>query len=204
MMAHMSPPDTLAEQAAIMAAAGAQVVYVTDSAGALVPDGVRRRVAALRDVLPADVAVGFHGHQNLSLAVGNSLAAVETGATWIDGCLCGLGAGAGNAPTEALAAALERAGETTGLETLKLLRVAEDVGRPLWPAPPHLGESELLLGYAGVYSSFLLHAARAAQRFGVSAAEIIVELGRRNAVGGQEDLIVDVATELARGAGARR
>jgi 4-hydroxy-2-oxovalerate aldolase len=197
MMAHMAAPDVLAQQASIMATAGAEVVYVTDSAGALVPDSVRARVSALRETLPAEVAVGFHGHENLSIAVGNSLAAVEAGATWIDGCTCGLGAGAGNAPTEALAAVFHRSGIDIGVDALAMMDVAEEVVRPLMQRPLTVDRACLLLGYAGVYSSFLLHAERAAARFDVSVKEILLEVGRRKAVGGQEDMIIEVASELA-------
>jgi 4-hydroxy 2-oxovalerate aldolase len=197
MMAHMLAPELLAEQARVMADGGAQVVYVTDSAGALVPDGVKARVAALREALPDDVAVGFHGHQNLGLAVGNSLDAIEVGATWIDGCACGMGAGAGNAPTEALVAACTRAGIETGIDPFVMMDVAEEVVRPILPQPMQLDREALILGYAGVYSSFLLHAQHAAERFGVSAKDVLVEVGRRKAVGGQEDLILEVAAELA-------
>jgi 4-hydroxy 2-oxovalerate aldolase len=197
MMAHMNSPKGLLEQARVMAGAGAQVVYVTDSAGALVPDQVSARVAAMRDGLPAGVAVGFHGHQNMSLGIGNSLAAIAAGATWIDGCTCGLGAGAGNAPTELLAAACDKTGIETGLDVYAMMDVAEDVVRPILDAPQVIDRASLILGYAGVYSSFLLHAERAAERFGVSAKDVLVEVGRRRAVGGQEDLIIDIALELA-------
>jgi len=197
MMAHMNRPDGLAEQAKIMADAGAEVVYVTDSAGALIPDATAARVAALRDALPEDIAIGFHGHQNLSLGIGNSLAAIGAGATWIDGCLCGMGAGAGNAPTEVLVAASARAGIHTGVDPFAIMDAAEEVVRPLLPRPMELDRDAIILGYAGVYSSFLLHAQRAGERFGVSAKQILVEVGRRKAVGGQEDLIIDVAAELA-------
>jgi 4-hydroxy-2-oxovalerate aldolase len=197
MMAHMNSPQGLAEQARIMADAGAEAVYVTDSAGALLPGAVAARVAALREALPAEVAVGFHGHQNLSLGIGNSLAAVEAGATWIDGCTCGMGAGAGNAPTELLAATLERLGVGTGIDVLALLDVAEEVVKPLLDRPQVADREAIILGYAGVYSSFLLHANVAAERFGVSAKDILIEAGRRQAVGGQEDLIIDIAAELA-------
>ncbi len=146
---------------------------------------------------PADTEVGFHGHENLSLAVANSLAAVESGATWIDGCTCGMGAGAGNAATEVLTAVFERLGIETGVRTLAMLDVADEVVRPLLDRPQVVDRASLLLGYAGVYSSFLLHAERAAARFGVSTADILVEVGRRKAVGGQEDLIIDIAAELA-------
>jgi 4-hydroxy-2-oxovalerate aldolase len=196
MMAHMSSPEGLLEQARVMAGAGAEVVYVTDSAGALLPDEVAARVGALREGLPADVAVGFHGHQNLSLGIGNSLAAIRAGATWIDGCTCGMGAGAGNAPTELLVAACAKSGVETGIDVYAMMDVAEDVVRPILDRPQVVDRSALILGYAGVYSSFLLHAERAAQRFGVSAKDILVEVGRRKAVGGQEDLILDIAAEL--------
>jgi 4-hydroxy-2-oxovalerate aldolase len=197
MMAHMTDPATLAEQAQIMGKVGAQVVYVTDSAGALLPQGVAERVAALRQALDDGVEIGFHGHQNLSLGVGNSLAAIEAGATWIDGCTRGLGAGAGNTPTEALVAACSKAGIETGIDVFAMADVAEDVVRPLMLREQVVDRDSLVLGYAGVYSSFLLHARRAEERFGVPVPEILVELGRRGAVGGQEDWIVDVAAELA-------
>ena len=197
MMAHMTSPDALAAQAAIMADAGAEVVYVTDSAGALVPAGAGERVAALRAALPAEVEVGMHAHHNLALGVANSLAAIEQGATWVDGCACGMGAGAGNTPTEILVAVCDRLGIDTGIDPFAIMDVAEELVRPLLPRPQVVDRSALLLGYAGVYSSFLLHAERAAERFGVSAKDILVEVGRRKAVGGQEDLIVDVAAELA-------
>jgi 4-hydroxy-2-oxovalerate aldolase len=197
MMAHMSSPPELLSQAQIMAAAGAQVVYITDSAGALLPDQASARVAALRQGLPSSVEVGFHGHQNLYCGVANSLAAIAAGATWIDGCTLGMGAGAGNTPTEVLVAACDRAGILTGIDTFTLMDVAEEVVAPLLPRPQVVDRSALLLGYAGVYSSFLLHAERASAQFGVSVKEILVEVGRRKAVGGQEDLIIQVAAELA-------
>ena len=197
MMAHMSEPAALAAQARIMADAGAEVVYVTDSAGALLPSGAAARVAALRTALPEEVEVGFHGHQNLSLAVANSLAAIDAGATWIDCCTCGLGAGAGNTPTEVFVAVCDRAGIQTGVDTFALMDAAEEVVRPLLPRPQVVDRPSLLLGYAGVYSSFLLHAERASERFGVSTKDILVEVGRRKAVGGQEDWIIDIAAELS-------
>jgi 4-hydroxy-2-oxovalerate aldolase len=198
MMAHMSSPEALVEQARIMEAAGAEVVYVTDSAGALLPDGASERVSALRAELGGETQVGFHGHQNLSLAVANSLAAIDAGATWIDTCTCGLGAGAGNTPTEVFAAVCDKAGIETGIDPFVAMDVAQEVVAPLMPRPQVVDRSSLLLGYAGVYSSFLLHAERAAERFGVSAKDILVEVGKRKAVGGQEDLIIDIAAELAR------
>jgi len=197
MMAHMNSPEGLLEQAKIMEEAGAQAVYVTDSAGALMPDTVKARVEALRGGLEAGTAVGFHGHENLSLAIANSLVAYEAGATWIDGCTCGLGAGAGNAPTEVLAAVFEKRGIELNARTFDMLDVADDVVRPIMDRPQLVDRASLLLGYAGVYSSFLLHAERAAERFHVSTKDILVEVGKRKAVGGQEDLIIDIAAELA-------
>jgi 4-hydroxy-2-oxovalerate aldolase len=197
MMAHMTPPARLAEQASIMACAGAEVVYVTDSAGALLPDEAEARVTTLREALPDDVAVGFHGHQNLGLAVGNSLAAHRAGATWIDGCMFGMGAGAGNAPTELLAAALAKARAETGIDPFAAMDVAAEVVAPLLDRPQLIERESIVLGYAGVYSSFLLHAERAAARFGVSSKDILLEAGRRQAVGGQEDLLIEIAAGLA-------
>jgi len=196
MMAHMIDPQALARQARIMEEAGADCVYVTDSAGAMTVPDARARVAALREALSCEV--GFHAHNNLSLAVANSLAAVEEGATQIDGCLCGLGAGAGNCPSEILVAVCDKLGIPTGVDPLAMMDAAEEVVRPLMPRPQVIDRAGLLLGYAGVYSSFLLHAERAAERFGVDAKDILIELGRRKVVGGQEDMIVDVAVELSR------
>lgn len=198
MMAHMNSPEGLLEQAKIMEAAGAEVVYVTDSAGALLPDTVKARVEALRGGLESGTEVGFHGHENLSLAIANSVAAVETGATYIDGCTCGLGAGAGNAPTEVLTAVFEKLGIEVNAETFPMLDVAEEVVRPIMDRPQVVDRASLILGYAGVYSSFLLHAERAAERFNVSTKDILVEVGKRKAVGGQEDLIIEIAAELGK------
>jgi 4-hydroxy 2-oxovalerate aldolase len=197
MMAHMTEPAELLRQARIMEAAGAQAVYVTDSAGALLPDGARARVRALRDGLDPATAVGFHGHENLSLAIANSLAAVDAGATWIDGCLCGMGAGAGNAPTEVLAAVFEKAGIQARADAFAMAAAAEEIVRPRMDRPQLVDRSSLALGYAGVYSSFLLHAERAAERFSVPVAELLVEAGARKTVGGQEDLLPAIAAELA-------
>ena len=198
MMAHMNSPEGLLEQAKIMEAAGAEVVYVTDSAGALLPDTVKARVEALRGGLEPGTEVGFHGHENLSLSIANSVAAAETGATYIDGCTCGLGAGAGNAPTEVLTAVFEKLGVEVNAKTFPMLDVAEEVVRPMMDRPQVVDRSSLILGYAGVYSSFLLHAERAAERFHVSTKDILVEVGKRKAVGGQEDLIIEIAAELGK------
>ena len=195
MMSHMLAPADLAVQAALMESYGAEVVYAVDSAGALLPDGAAERVRALRQQL--DCEVGFHAHNNLGCAVGNSLAAVDAGATWIDGSLRGLGAGAGNAQLEVLCAAFDRAGHATGVDVFALSDAAEDVMAPLMRRPQIVDRTALALGYAGVYSSFLLHTERAAERFGVDARDVLIELGARKMVGGQEDMIIDVAAELA-------
>ncbi len=196
MMAHMLEPEALAEQAALMASYGARCVYIVDSAGALVPDGVRRRVEALRERVPE---VGFHGHNNLGLAVGNTVAAIESGALHVDGCLRGLGAGAGNAATELLAATLRRMGldDDETLDVFGLSDAAERIVQPIMPFQPFPDRESLAIGFAGVYSTFLLHAKRHGERLGIDPREILVELGRRRAVAGQEDWIVDVAEELA-------
>lgn len=198
MMAHMIDPADLLDQARIMEAAGAECVYVVDSAGAMTVADARLRVRALRQGLRPETQVGIHAHNNLALAVANSMAALEEGVDQVDGCTRGLGAGAGNCPTEVLVAVCEREGWQSGVDLLAMMDAAEDVVAPIMPRPQTIDRSALSLGYAGVYSSFLLHAERAAERFGVDAREILFELGRRRAVGGQEDMIVDVALELAR------
>jgi 4-hydroxy 2-oxovalerate aldolase len=195
MLSHMGSPEKIAEQGKLMESYGADVVLVTDSAGALLPHTVRERVAALRAALK--IGVGFHGHNNLSLAVANSVAAIEEGARWIDACTCGLGAGSGNTPTEVLAAVLDKMGYETGINLWKIMDVAENIVRPIMPKPVRIGKVSLTMGYAGVYSSFLLHADKAAEQFGVDARDILVELGKRKVVGGQEDMIVEVAMMLA-------
>lgn len=202
MMAHMRGPEELAEQAQLMERYGADGVYVVDSAGALLPEGARARVAAVKAALRGEV--GFHAHNNLGVAIGNSLAAVEAGATLIDGCLRGLGAGAGNAATELLAAVFEKMGISGSLDVFALSDAAEYVLAPMMPFQPIPDRDALTIGYAGVYSTFLLHARRAGERFGLDPREILVELGRRKAMAGQEDWILDVAQDLAlaRGKGA--
>lgn len=197
MMAHSQPPEVLAKHARIMADAGCQCVYVVDSAGALVLEEVTERVAALVAELGDDAQVGFHGHENLGLGVANSVAAVRAGATQIDGSTRRFGAGAGNTPVEALAAVAERLGIRTGIDTLRIMDVAEDVVRPVLDGECLLDRSSLTMGYAGVYSSFLKHAERQAQRYGVPAAAILLEAGRRKLVGGQEDQLIEIAVGLA-------
>lgn len=195
MMSHMLPPERLAEQAAQLDSYGADVVYVVDSAGALVPNTAAERVDALRQRVRADV--GFHAHNNLGVGVGNALAAVDAGATYVDGSLRGLGAGAGNAQTEVLAAALTRAGHSIDADVFALLDTAENVVAPLMARPQVIDETAVMIGYAGVYSTFFHFAKRASEKYGVPTKEIIMELGRRGVIGGQEDMIVDVAAEMA-------
>ena len=195
MMSHKLAPADLAQQAAKLAAYGADVVYVVDSAGALVPAQAATRVAAVREA--TGTAVGFHAHNNLGVAIGNSIAAAEQGATFIDGSLRGLGASAGNAQTEVLAIALDRAGFRPGVDALALATLAEEVLAPVMTAPQVIDEAALMIGYAGVYSTFFHPAKRAALRYGVPVREILLELGRRDIIGGQEDMILDVAADLA-------
>lgn len=195
MMSHMASIEKLVEQAKLMESYGADAVYMFDSAGALLPNQVRERIRALRESVGIDI--GFHGHNNLSLAMANTLAAIEEGAHRIDGSIRCLGAGAGNTQTEVLIAVLELMGIKTGIDLYKIMDVAENVIAPILQVPQEITRDNLVLGYAGVYSSFLLHARRAAQQFGIDSLDILIELGRRKVVGGQEDMIVDVAAELA-------
>jgi 4-hydroxy 2-oxovalerate aldolase len=197
MMAHSSPPEDLAKQARIMADAGCQCVYVVDSAGALVMEQVSDRVSALVAELGDDAQVGFHGHENLGLGVGNSIVAARAGALQIDGSTRRFGAGAGNTPIEAFAAAAEKIGIRTGIDVLKIIDAAEDVVRPVMDGECELDRLAILMGYAGVYSSFLKHAYRQAERYDVSGAELLLRAGRRKLVGGQEDQLIDIALELA-------
>lgn len=198
MMAHMISPEQLAEQAKLMESYGAQCVYITDSAGALRLDGVRQRVSAVRSALSDEVKIGAHCHNNLGLSIGNSLVAVQEGADYLDGCTVGLGAGAGNTPTEVLVSVLELEGYETGIDVFKIQDAAEDVVKPIMPRPQVIDRAGLVLGYAGVYSSFLLHTYRAAAKFNVEPRDILMELGRRGTVGGQEDTIIDLAADMAK------
>jgi 4-hydroxy 2-oxovalerate aldolase len=195
MMAHMIEPEQLLEEARKMQDCGADVVYCVDSAGAMTTPMARARIEAL--VAGLDIPVGIHAHENLSLSVANSLAALEAGALHVDGCAAGAGAGAGNCPTEVLVAVCEKLGIETGVDVLAAANVAEETVRPALQRPQMVDRASLILGYAGVYGSFMLHSERAAARYGVPQAEILLELGRRKAVGGQEDMIIDVALELA-------
>ncbi len=196
MLGHSTTPEELLKQALKMQRYGADVIYTMDSAGAMTTDDARARIGTLVNGL--DIPVGLHAHNNLSLAVANSMAALSEGALHLDGCSAGLGAGAGNCPTEILVAVCDKSGIPTGVDTLRVLDVAEEIVRPMMPRQQVIDRAGLLLGYAGVYGSFLLHAERAAERYGVSQADILIELGRRKVVGGQEDMIIDVAVELAR------
>jgi 4-hydroxy-2-oxovalerate aldolase len=195
-MSHMVPTAKLVQQAKLMESYGADTVYMVDSAGALLPPQVRERIRALKDHLT--VNIGFHAHNNLSLAMANTLAAIEEGATRIDGSIRCLGAGAGNTQTEVLVAVLDKMGIKTGIDVFKMMDIAEELVAPILEKPQEITRDSLVLGYAGVYSSFLLFAQRAAKKFNVDSREILIELGKRHVVGGQEDMIMDVAAELAK------
>lgn len=197
MMAHTQPPEVLARQARIMVDAGCQCPYVVDSAGALVLEEVSDRVAALVAEVGDEAQVGFHGHENLGLSVANSLFAVRAGAVQIDGSTRAFGAGAGNTPLEVFAAVADKQGIRTGIDPLALIDAAEDVVRPVMDGECVKDRLAVIMGYAGVYSSFLKHAYRAAERYQVSGAEILLECGRQGLVGGQEDQIIQIAAELA-------
>ncbi len=198
MMAHMLDAQSLVEQAKLMESFGANCIYITDSAGYMLPDDVTERLAAVRAALSPETELGFHGHHNLGMGVANSLAALDAGANRIDGSAAGLGAGAGNTPLEVFNAVCDRMGIETGVDVWKLSDVAEDLVTPIMDEPVRIDRESLTLGYAGVYSSFLLFAKRAEVKYGVSARDILVELGRKKMIGGQEDMIEDTAMNMAR------
>ncbi|MFZ1293953.1 MAG: 4-hydroxy-2-oxovalerate aldolase [Pseudomonadales bacterium] len=198
MMAHMIGPEEIVRQALLMESYGANCLYCTDSAGYMLPDDVTARIALLRRELKPGTELGFHGHHNMALGIANSLAAIEAGANRIDGSVAGLGAGAGNTPLEVFVAVLDRMGVDHGVDLFRIMDVAEDLVVPMMDQVIRIDRDSLILGYAGVYSSFLLFARRAAKKYGVSSRDILVELGKRKTVGGQEDMIEDLALDMAR------
>jgi 4-hydroxy-2-oxovalerate/4-hydroxy-2-oxohexanoate aldolase len=198
MMAHMNSAEGLVRQAKLMESYGANCIYVTDSAGYMLPDDVTLKLGAVRAALKPETELGFHGHHNLAMGIANSIAAVQVGANRIDAAAAGLGAGAGNTPMEVFIAVCNRMGIDTGVDLFKIMDVAEDIVVPLMDHQIRIDRDALTLGYAGVYSSFLLFAKRAEKKYGISAREILIELGRRGMVGGQEDMIEDTAMTMAR------
>ena len=198
MMAHMNSAEGLVKQAKLMESYGANCIYITDSAGYMLPDDVKERLSAVRQALNPATELGFHGHHNLAMGIANSLAAIEVGANRIDAAAAGLGAGAGNTPMEVLVAVCTRMGIETGVDVFKIQDVAEDLVVPLMDFPIRIDRDALTLGYAGVYGSFLLFAKRAEAKYGIPARELLLELGRRGMVGGQEDMIEDTALTMVR------
>ena len=198
MMAHMASPEKLVSQALLMESYGANCIYVTDSAGYMLPDDVTARLTAVRHAIKPETELGFHGHHNLAMGIANSIAAVAAGVNRIDAAAAGLGAGAGNTPMEVFIAVCARMGIETGVDVFKIQDVAEDLVVPIMDHIIRIDRDSLTLGYAGVYSSFLLFAKRAGAKYGVPARDLLVELGRRGMVGGQEDMIEDTAMTMAR------
>ena len=201
MMSHMNSAQGLVTQAKLMESYGANCIYITDSAGHMLPHDVKEKLGAVRQALQPDTELGFHGHHNLAMGVANSLAAIEVGCSRIDAAAAGLGAGAGNTPMDVLVAVCDLMGIETGVDVFKIQDVAEDLVVPIMDFPIRIDRDALTLGYAGVYGSFLLFAKRASVKYGVPAREILVEMGRRGMVGGQEDMIEDTALTLAKARG---
>ena len=201
MMAHLNTPEGLAQQGKLMESYGAQTVYITDSAGYMLPDDVVARVTALKNVLQPETEIGFHGHNNMGMSIANSIAAIQAGATRIDGSVGGLGAGAGNTPVEAFVAVCDRMGIATGCDLFGLMDMAEDIIFPMMEHIVRVDRSSLTMGYAGVYSTFLLHANRIGKKYGIPPRDILVELGRKKMIGGQEDMIEDTALTMAKARG---
>ncbi len=204
MMAHLNDPAGIAAQGKLFESYGANTVYVTDSAGYMLPEDVKARVGALRDILTPETEIGFHGHHNLGMGIANSIAAIEAGASRIDGSVGGLGAGAGNTPLEVFAAVCDRMGIETGVDLFKLMDIAEEIVLPMMDHLVRIDRESLTLGFAGVYSTFLLHAKHAAKEFGVPARDILIELGAKKMIGGQEDMIQDTAMTMAKQRGLLR
>jgi 4-hydroxy-2-oxovalerate/4-hydroxy-2-oxohexanoate aldolase len=198
MMAHLNDAKGIAHQGRLMESYGANTVYVTDSAGYMLPKDVSNHISALRDSLDENTEIGFHGHHNMGMGIANSVAAIEAGATRIDASVAGLGAGAGNTPLEAFVAVCDRMGIESGVDLFKLMDMAEEIIVPMMDHMVRVDRESLTLGFAGVYSTFLLHAKKASQQFGVPARDILVELGRRKMIGGQEDMIQDTAMTMAK------
>lgn len=198
MMAHMNTPAGLVTQAKLMESYGANCIYITDSAGYMLPDDVKARISAVRAALKPETELGFHGHHNMAMGIANSIAAIECGANRIDAASAGLGAGAGNTPMEVLIAVCDRMGIETGVDVWKIQDVADDLVVPMMDFPIRIDRDALTLGYAGVYGSFLLFAKRAGAKYGIPSRDLLVELGRRGMVGGQEDMIEDTAMTLAK------
>ena len=197
MMTHMAPVERIVEEAKKMESYGADYINLADSAGYLLPEGVKERIEAVTQAVK--IPVGFHAHNNLGMAIANSLMAVQSGATFIDGTLRGLGAGAGNAQIEVLAGVLKRSGYDVNADFYKLMDIAQDFVDPIMLRPQTIDNGSLMLGYAGVYSSFLLHVYDAVKTYELDPRDIMVELGKRGMVGGQEDMIIDVAYQLKNG-----
>ncbi|MEC9340632.1 MAG: 4-hydroxy-2-oxovalerate aldolase [Pseudomonadota bacterium] len=196
MMAHMEPPEKILEQAKLFESYGATCLYVTDSAGYMLPDDVKAKISLLRENIAPEIELGFHAHNNLAMSVANSLAAVEAGANRIDGSAAGLGAGAGNTPLETFIAVCDRMEIETGVNLYKIMDVAEDIVKPIMDQPVRVDRDSLSLGYAGTYSTFLLHARRFSERYGIPVRDLLVECGRRKTVAGQEDMIESIALEM--------